>query len=199
MDDGADVLDGVLEHAVRRRIGHHQRRQSIAVLLRLRLQIGDVDVAVRVGGHDDDLEPGHHGAGGIRAVRGRRDQHDVALRVAARVVIRANRHQAGELALRARVGLQRDGRESGDFRERLLELADDLRITLHLLERRERMHGGKLRPGDRESSRTPHSASSCRSRAESSSGRARRPCARGASDTASSSFPTDARRRPGAS
>ena len=27
MNDGADVLDGVLEHAMRRRIGHHQRRQ----------------------------------------------------------------------------------------------------------------------------------------------------------------------------
>ena len=33
VNDGADVLDGVLEHAMRRRIGHHQRRQAIAVLL----------------------------------------------------------------------------------------------------------------------------------------------------------------------
>ena len=47
VDDRADVLDALLEHAVRRRIRHHQRRQPIAVLLGLRLQVVDVDVAVR--------------------------------------------------------------------------------------------------------------------------------------------------------
>ena len=83
-------------------------------------------------------------------MRGCRNQDDIALRIAARMVIRANRHETGELPLRARVGLQRDGRESGDLRERLFELADHLRITLHLLERRERMYGGKLRPGNRD-------------------------------------------------
>ena len=65
------------------------------------------------------------------------------------MVVRANGHQAGELALRARVGLQRHGGEPGDFRERLLELADDLRVALHLLERREGMDRRELRPRHR--------------------------------------------------
>ena len=38
-----------LEHAVRRRIRHHQRSQAIAMLLGLRPQVVDVDVAVAVG------------------------------------------------------------------------------------------------------------------------------------------------------
>ena len=69
MNDRADLLDRVFEHAVRRRVGHHQRRKTIAMLLGLGFEIGDVDVAVRVGRDDDDFESGHHRARGIRAVR----------------------------------------------------------------------------------------------------------------------------------
>ena len=66
-------------------------------------------------GDDDDAHAGHDGAGRIGAVRRRRNQHDVALRVAAVAVIGANHHQAGELALRAGVRLQRHGGEAGDL------------------------------------------------------------------------------------
>ena len=59
VNDVADFLNRILEHAMRRRIRHHQRRQSIAVLLRLRFQIRDVDVAVGIGGDDDHFEAGH--------------------------------------------------------------------------------------------------------------------------------------------
>ncbi len=65
------------------------------------------------------------------------------------MVVGANGHEARELALRARVGLKRHGREPGDFGERLFELADDLRVALHLFDRRKRMHRRELRPGDR--------------------------------------------------
>ena len=49
--DPADLADRSLEHAVRRRIRHHQRRQRVAVLRRLRPQVGDVDVALVVALH----------------------------------------------------------------------------------------------------------------------------------------------------
>ncbi len=53
------------------------------------------------------LQPGHRRARRVGAVRRRRDQHDVALGIAAIAVVGADRHQAGELSLRAGVRLQR--------------------------------------------------------------------------------------------
>ena len=99
---------------------------------------------------DDDAHAGHDGAGRVGAVRRRRNQHDVAVGLAAIAVVRADHHQAGELALRAGVRLQRDGREAGDLAERRFELAEDLLVALGLLDRRERMQLRELRPGDRQ-------------------------------------------------
>ncbi len=86
--------------------------EAVAVLGRLRAQVVDVDVAVRRRGDDDDAHAGHRGARRIRAVRRRRDEHDVAVRLAAVAVIRADHHQARELTLRAGVRLQRHGGEA---------------------------------------------------------------------------------------
>ena len=61
---------------------------------------------------DDDGHAGHCGAGGIGAVRRLRDQRDVALRLAARGVERLDDEQAGELALRPGIRLERHGRQS---------------------------------------------------------------------------------------
>ena len=78
--DLAQLGDRVLVGPVRRRVGHHDGGQVVGVLLALRAQVVEVDGAV-VGGLDhDDLHAGHHRGGGVGAVRGRRDQADVAAR-----------------------------------------------------------------------------------------------------------------------
>ena len=46
----ADLADGLLVHAVRRRVGDHQRRDVVGVLGELRAQVVEVDVAVLVAG-----------------------------------------------------------------------------------------------------------------------------------------------------
>ena len=95
-------------------------------------QIGDVDVAVRVASPTTTtLHAGHDRARRIGAVRRRGNQHDVALRARRAIaVIGADHHQAGELALRAGVRLQRHRGEAGDLAERRLELAEDLLVAL---------------------------------------------------------------------
>ena len=89
----------------------------------LRFEIGDVDVAFGSGCDDHDAHARHDGAGGIGSVRRGRDQHHVAMAIAAVVMIGANHHQAGELALRSGVGLQGNSGESGDLAQRLFEVA----------------------------------------------------------------------------
>ena len=100
VDDGADLPDVVLEDAVRRRVRDHQAGQPIAVLGGLLAQIRDVDVAVRRARDDDDAHPGHCGTRRIGAMRGRWNQHDVAMTLPRSTVERTNHHQTGELSLR---------------------------------------------------------------------------------------------------
>ena len=83
-------------------------------------------------------------------MRRRRDQADVAVRLAARRVIGLDDQQSRVLALRAGVGLQRDRRVAGDRAEHALELGDHLAIADRLVGRRERMDVRELAPRDRD-------------------------------------------------
>ncbi len=106
VDDFANLLDRLLKHAVRGGIRDHQAGEVLLVRLGLGPQIGHVNVAVLVAGDGDDFQPGHDGAGGVGAVRGSRDEADVAVRFAAAFVLGADDEQAGVFALGTGVGLQ---------------------------------------------------------------------------------------------
>ena len=80
--DGADLADRLFVDAVRRRIGHHQRGQVVAMGLGLGPQVRDVHVPARVGGDDDHVHSGHDRAGRIGAVRRAGDEHHRAVRLA---------------------------------------------------------------------------------------------------------------------
>jgi hypothetical protein len=121
VDDLADLADAALEHAVRRGIRHHQGGELVRMGLGLRLQVSDVNVAVGIGLDHDDAKASHHRARRIGAVGRLRNEADVAMSLVLRALIRADDQQAGELALGAGVGLERDRSESSDLGEPLLE------------------------------------------------------------------------------
>ena len=150
VDDAADVGDALLEHAVGRGIGDHQRRQPVGVPPGLGFEVAYVDVALGIAVDDHDLAPGHHRARRVGAVSGTRDETDVAALVPPVAMPRPDGQQAGVLALRSGVGLQGDGVETADFRQRVLEAPDHLDIAGGLVEGRERMDVGELGPGDRQ-------------------------------------------------
>ena len=81
--------------------------RSVAMLFRLRFQVGDVDVALLVAPDDHDLHAGHHGGGGIGAVRGRGDEADRAAGIPVGFVPCADHQQSGVLSLCAGIRLQR--------------------------------------------------------------------------------------------
>ena len=82
----------------------------------------DVDVAFVVVGNFPHHAAAHGGGGGVRAVR--RVGHDdlVAREIAARAVIRADHRHAGEFAVRAGHGRERDALHARDFLQHLLQL-----------------------------------------------------------------------------
>ena len=121
MDDVADLLDPGFEHAVRRRISDHDRRQVVAVSVRLRPQVAKVDVAVVIARDDHDLHAGHLRGCGIGAVRGCGNQANVAHGLPLRGVIGLDDQESGVFALRARVRLQRHGGVSGRCAQHALE------------------------------------------------------------------------------
>ena len=151
VDDVADLADVVLEDAVRRRIRDHQARQTARDALppspadrrrpRCRLPCC-ATTTTRM--------PAMAALAGLVPCAEAGISTTLRPRLSAIVVIRANHHQPGELALRARVRLQRDLREAGDLAERRLELAEHVRVALGLLFRRERMHAAERLPRDRQ-------------------------------------------------
>ena len=139
---------GVLESAVRGGIGDHRAGEIVGVFVGLRAQVGDVDIAVGVAGDGDDLHAGHDRAGRIGAVGGDGNEANAAGFLSARLMIGANGQQPGVFALRAGVGLKRDGGHAGDFRQPCLELPEQRLVAARLVGRREGME-----PADRRARR----------------------------------------------
>ena len=109
------------------------------MLFGLGAQIVDVDVASRVAGDHHDLHADHAGGGRIGAVGRGGDQAHLAVRLAARGVIAADRQQPGIFALRAGIRLQRDRVIAGDVAQPLFQPREQRVIARGLLARRERM------------------------------------------------------------
>ena len=147
--DLADLADRRLEDAVGRWIGDHQRGERVAVLGGLGAEVGDVNVAARVGLHGDHREPGHHRARGIGAVCRGGDEARGAIAFAARAVVRPDHEQPGELPLGSGVGLERHAREPRDLGQHVLELAEQGAVARGLLARREGVQPVEFAPRER--------------------------------------------------
>src|SRR5689334_11594835 len=70
VNDFANLLDALLEHAVSGGIGYHERGQFISMRLGFGAQIRHVNVALLVTGDRDDFQSCHDSAGGIGPVCG---------------------------------------------------------------------------------------------------------------------------------
>ena len=133
-----------------RRIGDHDAGEIGPRLLCFFTQIGEIDVAVFITGNDHYLHTRHLRGSRVGAVRGARDQADIAMAFVAALVIMANRQQASIFTLRAGVRLHADGVIAGQFHQPVGKLGDHLLIPFRLLDRAERVQLGEFRPGDRD-------------------------------------------------
>ncbi len=133
--DLADLGDVLLEQPERVRVRDHQRGHLLVHGRGHGLGVQDAVVARRDG---DDLVAVQRRARGVRAVRGVGHEHARAL-LAARLVVRADHHDARELALRAGGGLERHAIHAADLGQQLLERVEQGEQALHALGRAERM------------------------------------------------------------
>ncbi len=147
--EAAHLAHGVLVHAVRGRVGDHDRGEVVGVFGDHLAQVCHVDVAGVVAAHHDHPHPGHHRTGGVGAVRARRDQAHVPVGGTPAVVVGLDRQQAGEFALAASVGLQAHGVVAGDLGKPGLQVLDDRQQPFGVLGGRERVQRTELGPGDR--------------------------------------------------
>ena len=121
-----DLVDLVFEDAERGRVGEHQRRGVFVDLARERFEI---DAAVGVRLEVLDLVAADGRGGRVGAVR-RVGNENLAAGIALRLVPRADQQDAGELAMRAGRGLQRDRVHAGDFEQAALQQVDDFENAL---------------------------------------------------------------------
>ena len=126
MEDPRDVLDALVEEAERRRVREHEPGRP---LVHLAAEIVEVEVPACVGLDLLELVAGHRDARRVRPVRGVGGDDRVALLAAVREV-RAHEHEAGELSLGARSGLQRHRRKARDLGEDALQVPHELERAL---------------------------------------------------------------------
>jgi hypothetical protein len=97
VEDGGDLLDVLVEEAEGRGVREHEARR---LLVDLRPQVVQVEVAARVGLDLLERVPGHRDARGIRPMGGVRRDHRLALLALAAIgEVGAHEHQARELTL----------------------------------------------------------------------------------------------------
>ena len=114
VQDFGHADDVVFEDAERVRVGDHERGDVVGHEL---FQGAEVDAAGLAGLDILHRVAGDGGGGRVGAVGGIRNQ-DLLARVAALFEQRADQQDAGELAVRAGRGLQRDRVHAADFGER---------------------------------------------------------------------------------
>ena len=130
VDDLADLDDVFLEHAVRGRVGDHQRGQARRRTSRPARRMSSTST-LPLASHLVTTTCMPH----ICAEAGLVPCADSGIRqmsrcvVAARAVVGADREQAGVLALRAGVGLQADGVVAGALDQHRLEFVDQLLVA----------------------------------------------------------------------
>jgi hypothetical protein len=128
----------------------HERGEAPRMLRRLLLQVAEIDVAGLVAGNDDHAHARHLRGRGIRAVRRAGNEADIAVPLAAARVPRADDEQSRVLALRAGVGLYRNGRVPRGKRQAFFQVLDQLAIAEPLLRRCERVDVRELPPRHRD-------------------------------------------------
>src|SRR4030095_11650489 len=92
------------------------------MLFSLASQVVEIDVAIFAAGNWHDFHSSHHRARRICAMRACRNQADVAMTFAARLMVLCNDEQAGEFALASGIRLERSARKTSDLGEPPLEL-----------------------------------------------------------------------------
>jgi hypothetical protein len=129
VDEARDLLDVLVEHAERVRVGEHQAGD---VRVELLPQVADVDAAALVRAELDHLIARHRHRRRVGPVRGVGREHLVPV-LAALLVVGAREQDARQLAVRAGARMQRDVREARDLGQRPLELPHQLQRALRAL------------------------------------------------------------------
>mmetsp|Transcript_13 Transcript_13/g.24 ORF Transcript_13/g.24 Transcript_13/m.24 type:complete len:254 (+) Transcript_13:782-1543(+) len=140
VDELQDVYDGFLEDAVGRRVGYHQRAQVILVLLRLGLQVININVSHFVALDHDDLHTAHGCTRRVGSMGGHGNQTHIPVALSSTRVVGADAQESGVFSLGPRVRLRRHRREACDLSQILVQVVDHVHITLCLVYWLERMH-----------------------------------------------------------
>ena len=121
-------------------VGHHHGGHGV---VEQRAQVIDIDSAVGTALYLYNFQAGDGCRRRVGTVGRVGHNHLAALCVTAALVVAANHHQAGELAVSAGEGVERKFAHAADFAKGLLESPVSLQGALHCRSRRERMESGK--------------------------------------------------------
>mmetsp|Transcript_22702 Transcript_22702/g.32923 ORF Transcript_22702/g.32923 Transcript_22702/m.32923 type:complete len:478 (-) Transcript_22702:1289-2722(-) len=142
-----DLLHALLKHPVGGGVRDHEGSQVVGVLVCLRLEVHQVNVAVLVRVHHHHLHSSHDGTGRVGSVGGDGDEADLAVVVPVGLVVLADAKQSCVLALGTGVGLGGHRSKPRDLRQVLVQGLNQLHVPLALVGGGKGVHVADLGPG----------------------------------------------------
>ncbi len=132
------------------RVGYHEGRQRITVLLSLGHQVRPVDISLFIAVHDHHLHAGHGCTGGIGAMCRGGDQHHIAEGLVPAFMIFADHQQSGIFTCRAGIGLEGYFLHTGGGFQENRQVMEQLVVALGLIEWHEGVQVAELGPAHRQ-------------------------------------------------
>ena len=143
-----DLFDIGFKQSQCRWIRQHERRNFGAVFSEFSLKRGEVRIPFGVRRNGFNAVAAARSGGGVGAMSRVRDQHDVAVALTTRLVVRLDQHEAGHFAMGTGHGLEGDVFEARNSGQHLLDAHEYLQRSRKGFHRLHRMDVGKAwQPG----------------------------------------------------
>ena len=145
--------NSLLEYTMRGRIGNHTAGQNIFVLFRFCFPIRQVGVALFIAFYDTGCKAGLHTRSRVRTVSRSRDKKHFTLGLSQTLQVLADHYKARIFTSRTGCRLQGASIKTGDSTQLTLEFFQNIKVSGHLLFRRQRMYVHSPTESDRDHSR----------------------------------------------
>jgi len=133
MNNIANTLGILLEHTVSRWVSDHDTRKSISVLLCFLFNFFKHDVSLGITVDWDNFHSTDLGGSWVSSMSGGWDKADVSLEVTSALMVLLNGHESGVLTCGSTMWLGRDSIILSDANQVVLNLIDELLISLALI------------------------------------------------------------------
>lgn len=132
-------FDELIEKEIGGRIGNNEGGEIIEMILRIGIEIINIDVEIREEIEEEEDNERNGGDGRIGEMRRGRDKEDVEMEMKKRMMIVEDGNKEGILKMNKGIWMKWKERKKGDLEKKWLKIGSNFRIKMKMIGRRKRM------------------------------------------------------------